>query len=104
MYVSTSKTALIPMVSPIAKQEILTLKELAKHLKVNERTIYRLASSKKIPAFKVGGTSLGARATSKPSRSVWAYPAITSVVIAVSALCRTRSKPIRAMSARSSHN
>ena len=55
MYVSTSKTALIPMVSPIAKQEILTLKELAKHLKVNERTIYRLASSKKIPAFKVGG-------------------------------------------------
>ena len=45
-----------PMASPIAKQEILTIKELAEHLKVNERTIYRLASAKKIPAFKVGGS------------------------------------------------
>jgi len=36
--------------------EILTIKELAEHLKVNERTIYRLASAKKIPAFKVGGS------------------------------------------------
>jgi len=36
--------------------EILTLKELAEYLKVTERTIYRLAGAKKIPAFKVGGT------------------------------------------------
>ena len=36
--------------------EILTIRELAEHLKVNERTIYRLASAKKIPAFKVGGS------------------------------------------------
>jgi len=36
--------------------EILTLKELAQYLKVTERTIYRLAGAKKIPAFKVGGT------------------------------------------------
>lgn len=43
------------MASPSAKQDILTIKELAEHLKVNERTIYRLASAKKIPAFKVGG-------------------------------------------------
>jgi len=34
--------------------EILTIKEVADYLKVNERTIYRLAASKKIPAFKVG--------------------------------------------------
>lgn len=34
--------------------EILTIKEVADFLKVNERTIYRLASLKKIPAFKVG--------------------------------------------------
>ena len=34
--------------------EILTIKEVAKYLKVNDRTIYRLAASKKIPAFKVG--------------------------------------------------
>ncbi|WP_419582615.1 methylation-associated defense system helix-turn-helix domain-containing protein MAD1 [Thiolapillus sp.] len=34
--------------------EILTIKEVAEYLKVNERTVYRLASGKKIPAFKVG--------------------------------------------------
>jgi excisionase family DNA binding protein len=36
--------------------EILTIKEVAVYLKVTERTIYRLAGAKKIPAFKVGGT------------------------------------------------
>ncbi|MBI3093461.1 MAG: helix-turn-helix domain-containing protein [Rhodocyclales bacterium] len=36
--------------------DILTLKEVAGYLKVTERTIYRLAAAKKIPAFKVGGT------------------------------------------------
>ena len=35
---------------------ILTLKKVAEFLKVTERTIYRLAAAKKIPAFKVGGT------------------------------------------------
>lgn len=35
--------------------EVLTLPEVAAYLKVTERTIYRLAGSKKIPAFKVGG-------------------------------------------------
>ena len=35
--------------------EVLTLPEVAVYLKVTERTIYRLAGSKKIPAFKVGG-------------------------------------------------
>lgn len=34
---------------------ILTIKEVADYLKVNERTVYRLAGAKKIPAFKVGG-------------------------------------------------
>lgn len=34
--------------------EILTIKEVANYLKVNDRTVYRLASSQKIPAFKVG--------------------------------------------------
>jgi excisionase family DNA binding protein len=38
------------------RPEILTIKDLAEHLKVNERTIYRLAFSGKIPAFKVGGS------------------------------------------------
>lgn len=39
-----------------AQGEILTIKQVADYLKVTERTIYRLAGSKRIPAFKVGGT------------------------------------------------
>jgi|TARA_R110002124_G_scaffold5786_1_gene36263 excisionase family DNA binding protein len=35
--------------------EILTIREVSRYLKVTERTIYRLAASKKIPGFKVGG-------------------------------------------------
>ncbi len=42
--------------------EILTIKQVAEYLKVTERTIYRLAGAKKIPAFKVGGTWRFARA------------------------------------------
>ncbi|HHO81868.1 MAG TPA: DNA-binding protein [Halothiobacillus sp.] len=36
--------------------EIFTLDEVAAYLKVGKRTVYRLASASKIPAFKVGGT------------------------------------------------
>ena len=36
--------------------EILTIKQVATYLKVTERTIYRLAAAKRLPAFKVGGT------------------------------------------------
>jgi excisionase family DNA binding protein len=36
--------------------QILTVKEVAEYLKVNERTIYRLATEKKIPAFRVGSS------------------------------------------------
>lgn len=35
---------------------IMTIGEVAGYLKVTERTIYRLAGAKKIPAFKVGGS------------------------------------------------
>lgn len=35
---------------------VLTIKEVAAYLKVNERTVYRLAAARKLPAFKVGGT------------------------------------------------
>lgn len=38
-----------------SESEILTLKQVANYLKVTDRTIYRLATDKKIPAFKVGG-------------------------------------------------
>lgn len=43
---------------PISTQEgeILTIKQVAEFLKVTDRTIYKLAAAKKIPAFKVGGT------------------------------------------------
>jgi excisionase family DNA binding protein len=36
--------------------EILTIKQVADYLKLTERTIYRLAATKKVPAFNVGGT------------------------------------------------
>lgn len=39
-----------------SEDEILTIKQVAEYLQVTERTIYRLAAAKKIPAFKVGGT------------------------------------------------
>lgn len=44
------------MPKPPTEGEILTIHEVADYLKVTERTIYRLAAAKKIPAFKVGGT------------------------------------------------
>ena len=36
--------------------EIMTLKELAKYLKLAEKTAYRLAAEGKLPGFKVGGS------------------------------------------------
>jgi excisionase family DNA binding protein len=42
--------------------EILTVAEVAEYLKVAERTLYRAAAAKKIPAFKVGGAWRFARA------------------------------------------
>jgi excisionase family DNA binding protein len=44
------------MTTSSSEGEILTIKEVAEYLKVTERTIYRLAAAKEIPAFKVGGT------------------------------------------------
>ena len=36
--------------------EILTIDEVAAYLKAGKRTVYRLAASGKLPAFKLGGT------------------------------------------------
>ncbi|EOV9702212.1 helix-turn-helix domain-containing protein [Cronobacter dublinensis] len=36
--------------------KILTLKEVAAYLKLAEKTAYRLASERKLPGFKVGGS------------------------------------------------
>jgi excisionase family DNA binding protein len=44
------------MPSSPAENAIMTIGEVADYLKVTERTIYRLAGAKKIPAFKVGGS------------------------------------------------
>ena len=38
------------------KEKALTVKQVAEYLQVNERTIYKLAQSGKIPCFKVAGT------------------------------------------------
>ena len=35
--------------------DIMTIKDVADYLKINEKTIYKLAKEKKIPAFKIGG-------------------------------------------------
>ncbi|MBC3881563.1 helix-turn-helix domain-containing protein [Undibacterium sp. LX40W] len=40
----------------VNENAILTIKQVADYLKVTERTIYRLAAAKQIPAFKVGGS------------------------------------------------
>lgn len=36
--------------------EILTLKEVAKYLKLAEKTAYKLVAGGKLPGFKVGGS------------------------------------------------
>ena len=36
--------------------EILTIREVAELLKINEKTAYRLAADGKLPGFKVGGS------------------------------------------------
>ncbi len=37
------------------KSDIMTIKEVAEYLKLNEKTAYRLAAEGKVPGFKVGG-------------------------------------------------
>ena len=36
--------------------KIMTIQEVAKYLKLTEKTAYRLASDGKLPGFKVGGS------------------------------------------------
>lgn len=36
-------------------QGVLTIREVAEYLKVNEKTVYSLAQKRRIPGFKVGG-------------------------------------------------
>jgi excisionase family DNA binding protein len=35
--------------------DIMTMREVAEYLKINEKTAYKLAADGKIPGFKVGG-------------------------------------------------
>lgn len=39
-----------------ATDSVMTVKEVADYLRVNQRTVYRLAVEKKLPGFKVGTT------------------------------------------------
>lgn len=43
------------MTEPTPLEHVLTLRDVAAYLKVDDRTIYRLAQARKMPAFKVGG-------------------------------------------------
>lgn len=36
-------------------EEIMTVKELSSYLKINEKTIYKLAKLGKLPGIKIGG-------------------------------------------------
>ena len=54
------KYSIIPKNGQISKEikmndQVLTLRELARYLKVDEKTIYRLVQEGKIPSFKVRG-------------------------------------------------
>jgi len=37
------------------KDEIMTIKDLSSYLKINEKTIYKLAKQGKLPGIKIGG-------------------------------------------------
>lgn len=39
-----------------ALETVMTVKEVADYLRVNQRTVYRLAVERKMPGFKVGST------------------------------------------------
>ncbi|WP_382161341.1 helix-turn-helix domain-containing protein [Hydrogenophaga sp. ANAO-22] len=39
-----------------ATDSVMTVKEVADYLRVNQRTVYRLAVDRKLPGFKVGTT------------------------------------------------
>jgi len=56
MLVSSTIHLAKTMSSSPAENAIITVGEVADYLKVTERTIYRLAAAKQIPAFKVGGS------------------------------------------------
>jgi excisionase family DNA binding protein len=40
----------------MSNEQVLTVKEVAQYLKVNERTIYRMAGAGRVLAFKIGNT------------------------------------------------
>lgn len=40
--------------APSSEDEILTLRESVAYLKVNPRTVYRLLTERRVPAFRVG--------------------------------------------------
>ncbi len=40
--------------TPVVPTTFLTVKEVAEYLRVNQYTVYRLVSQKKLPAYKVG--------------------------------------------------
>ena len=39
-----------------APASVMTVKEVADYLRVNQRTVYRLAVERRLPGFKVGAT------------------------------------------------
>lgn len=42
--------------STLPTDSVMTVQEVADYLRVNQRTVYRLAVGRKLPGFKVGAT------------------------------------------------
>jgi excisionase family DNA binding protein len=47
-------TASFELHMPATLNNVMTVKEVAEYLRVNQRTVYRLAVHRKMPGFKVG--------------------------------------------------
>ncbi len=43
-----------PFPMPADTATVMTVQEVADYLRVNQRTVYRLAATRKLPSFKVG--------------------------------------------------
>ncbi len=75
MLVSYTNHLAKTMPSSPADNAIMTIGEVADFIKITERTIYRLAGAKQIPAFKVGGSwrfskvdLIGGSSSNQPAR------------------------------------
>lgn len=71
--------------------DVLTIREVADYLKVNEKIVYGLAQKRRIPAFKVGGQWRFRRG----DLDAWISAQTSGAAVDPSALKATRGHPRR---------